>query len=159
MFKKLFSVATLGALLTSSAFGDDFLAKVSNGALSDNSAGVKVLNLNEMKDVKGGAFYHRLARLDNTRFQFWVASDGMYLTFSSITGQLKSNPDTDSVRNKMGFQGNGIVVVGLKDKYIPNSFYFALYDTKSQLPLNLIKPSMYNTYAQNEMRVFQLNAH
>ncbi|TKX28112.1 hypothetical protein [Campylobacter aviculae] len=54
MFKKLFSVATLGALLASSAFGDDFLAKVSNGTLSDNSAGVKVLNLNEMKDVKGG---------------------------------------------------------------------------------------------------------
>ncbi|TKX28574.1 bacteriocin [Campylobacter aviculae] len=54
MIKKLLSVATLGALLASSAFGDDFLAKVSNGALSDNSAGVKVLSLNEMKDVKGG---------------------------------------------------------------------------------------------------------
>ncbi|WP_232364885.1 hypothetical protein [Campylobacter aviculae] len=40
--------------MASSAFGDDFLAKVSNGALSDNSAGVKVLSLNEMKDVKGG---------------------------------------------------------------------------------------------------------
>ncbi|WP_232364892.1 hypothetical protein [Campylobacter aviculae] len=54
MIKKLLSVATLGALLASSAFADDFLVKVSNGALSDNSAGVKVLNLNEMKDVKGG---------------------------------------------------------------------------------------------------------
>ncbi|TKX32323.1 hypothetical protein [Campylobacter aviculae] len=54
MIKKLLSIATLGALLASSAFGDDFLAKVSNGALSDNSAGVKVLSLNEMKDVKGG---------------------------------------------------------------------------------------------------------
>ncbi|TKX33027.1 bacteriocin [Campylobacter aviculae] len=54
MFKKLFSVTALGALLASSAFADDFLAKVSNGALSDNSVGVKVLSLNEMKDVKGG---------------------------------------------------------------------------------------------------------
>ncbi|TKX30024.1 bacteriocin [Campylobacter estrildidarum] len=54
MIKKLLSVAALGALLASSAFGDDFLAKVSNGALSDNSAGVKVLSLNEMKEVKGG---------------------------------------------------------------------------------------------------------
>ncbi|TKX31159.1 hypothetical protein [Campylobacter aviculae] len=54
MIKKLLSIATLGALLASSAFGDDFLAKVSNGALSDNSAGVKVLNLDEMKQVKGG---------------------------------------------------------------------------------------------------------
>ncbi|TKX32687.1 hypothetical protein CQA76_03380 [Campylobacter aviculae] len=54
--KKLLSIATLGALLASSAFGDDFLAKVSNGALSDNSVGVKVLSLNEMKDVKGGYY-------------------------------------------------------------------------------------------------------
>lgn len=35
MIKKLFSVTALGALLASSAFGDDFLAKVSNGTLSD----------------------------------------------------------------------------------------------------------------------------
>ncbi|TKX31158.1 hypothetical protein [Campylobacter aviculae] len=54
MIKKLLSIATLGALLASSAFADDFLAKVSNGALSDNSAGVKALNLDEMKQVKGG---------------------------------------------------------------------------------------------------------
>lgn len=32
----------------------DFLAKVSNGALSDNSQGVKALSLDEMKQVKGG---------------------------------------------------------------------------------------------------------
>ncbi|HBD8843314.1 TPA: hypothetical protein KLA43_001801, partial [Campylobacter jejuni] len=33
-------------------FAGDFLAKVSNGALSDNSQGVKALNLDEMKQVK-----------------------------------------------------------------------------------------------------------
>ncbi|HIG0132005.1 TPA: hypothetical protein ACX8AC_001421 [Campylobacter jejuni] len=40
--------------MASSAFAGDFLAKVSNGALSDNSQGVKALNLDEMKQVKGG---------------------------------------------------------------------------------------------------------
>ncbi|RTJ50109.1 bacteriocin [Campylobacter jejuni] len=54
MFKKLASLLILGSLLASSAFAGDFLAKVSNGALSDNSQGVKALNLDEMKQVKGG---------------------------------------------------------------------------------------------------------
>ncbi|WHN17515.1 hypothetical protein QMK15_10010 (plasmid) [Campylobacter jejuni] len=56
MLKKLTSSLILGSLLVSSAFAGDFLAKVSNGALSDNSQGVKALNLDEMKQVKGGAF-------------------------------------------------------------------------------------------------------
>lgn len=54
MFKKLASSLILGSLLASSAFAGDFLAKVSNGALSDNSQGIKALNLDEMKQVKGG---------------------------------------------------------------------------------------------------------
>ncbi|TNO58269.1 hypothetical protein [Campylobacter jejuni] len=54
MFKKLASSLILGSLLASSAFAGDFLAKVSNGALSDNSQGVKALNFDEMKQVKGG---------------------------------------------------------------------------------------------------------
>ncbi|EAI6603466.1 hypothetical protein E5Z35_05895 [Campylobacter jejuni] len=54
VFKKLASSLILGSLLASSAFAGDFLAKVSNGALSDNSQGVKALNLDEMKQVKGG---------------------------------------------------------------------------------------------------------
>ncbi|KAJ9934679.1 bacteriocin, partial [Campylobacter jejuni] len=54
MLKKLVNCLILGSLFTSSAFAGDFLAKVSNGVLSDNSQGVKALNLNEMKQVKGG---------------------------------------------------------------------------------------------------------
>ncbi|EME4743991.1 hypothetical protein VYH51_001850, partial [Campylobacter coli] len=52
--KKIFALLALTSLLTSSAFAEDFLAKVSNGVLSDNSQGVKALNLDEMKQVKGG---------------------------------------------------------------------------------------------------------
>ncbi len=44
----------LGSLLASSAFAGDFLAKVTSGALSDNSQGIKALSLDEMKQVKGG---------------------------------------------------------------------------------------------------------
>ncbi|MDL0104308.1 hypothetical protein NYG95_08755 [Campylobacter felis] len=54
MFQKLFSVIALGALLANFAFANDLLAKLSNGALSDNSQGVKALSLDEMKQVKGG---------------------------------------------------------------------------------------------------------
>ena len=44
----------MGALFASASLADDFLAKVSNGALSDHSQGVKVLTQNEMSRVVGG---------------------------------------------------------------------------------------------------------
>ncbi|EHK8391459.1 hypothetical protein AB2T05_001762 [Campylobacter coli] len=52
--KKIFALLALTSLLTSSVFAEDFLAKVSNGVLSDTSPGVKELSLDEMKEVKGG---------------------------------------------------------------------------------------------------------
>ena len=52
--KKIFAFLALISLLTSSAFAEDFLAKISKGALSDTSPGVKELSLEEMKQVKGG---------------------------------------------------------------------------------------------------------
>lgn len=45
MFKKLLGVTALGTLLASSAFAEDILAKVSNGAISDNSQALKSLAL------------------------------------------------------------------------------------------------------------------
>ncbi|EOD7243941.1 hypothetical protein ACJ5F8_000984 [Campylobacter coli] len=52
--KKIFAFLALTSLLTSSAFAGDFLAKLTKGALSDTSPGVKELSLEEMKEVKGG---------------------------------------------------------------------------------------------------------
>ncbi|EHJ7839244.1 hypothetical protein KB145_001782 [Campylobacter coli] len=52
--KKIFAFLALTSLLTSSAFAEDFLAKLTKGALSDTSPGVKELSLEEMKEVKGG---------------------------------------------------------------------------------------------------------
>ena len=43
--KKIFAFLALISLLTSSAFAEDFLAKISKGALSDTSPGVKELSL------------------------------------------------------------------------------------------------------------------
>ncbi|EID4797177.1 hypothetical protein LB248_001650, partial [Campylobacter lari] len=66
MFKNVIKFATLSILISSSAIADDFLSKISNGALSDTSIGVKTLSLNEMKDVKGGAYFHRNSDYDFT---------------------------------------------------------------------------------------------
>ncbi|EKM7196264.1 hypothetical protein PVD85_000441 [Campylobacter coli] len=52
--KKIFALLALTSLLTNSVFAEDFLAKLTKGALSDTSPGVKELSLEEMKQVKGG---------------------------------------------------------------------------------------------------------
>ncbi|EJD2274146.1 hypothetical protein M1Q50_001793 [Campylobacter coli] len=52
--KKIFALLALTSLLTSSVFAEDFLAKLTKGALSDTSPGIKELSLEEMKQVKGG---------------------------------------------------------------------------------------------------------
>ena len=53
MNKILFSAVIL-AILASGAFAADLLASLTNGKISDNSPGVKVLSLEEAKQVKGG---------------------------------------------------------------------------------------------------------
>ena len=53
MNRILFSAVIL-AILVSGAFAVDLLASVTNGKISDNSHGAKVLSLDEAKQVKGG---------------------------------------------------------------------------------------------------------
>ena len=57
MKRFLFS-SFLVASLASSLFGADLLSKLTNGRVSDNSPGVKVLSLEEAKQVKGGYLYY-----------------------------------------------------------------------------------------------------
>ena len=52
----------LVASLASSLFGADLLAKLTNGKISDNSPGVKVLSLEEAKQVKGGYYLTKYTR-------------------------------------------------------------------------------------------------
>ena len=56
MKKFLFS-SFLVASLASSLFSADLLASLTNGKISDNSPGVKVLSLEEAKQVKGGYYF------------------------------------------------------------------------------------------------------
>ena len=57
MNKILFS-AVISAILSVNADAADLLASVTNGKISDNSPGVKVLSLEEAKQVKGGYLYY-----------------------------------------------------------------------------------------------------
>ena len=52
--KKFIFSSLLVSSLASSLFGTDLLASLTNGKISDNSLGVKVLSLEEAKQVKGG---------------------------------------------------------------------------------------------------------
>ena len=56
--KKFLFLSFLVISLSSSLFGADLLASVTNGKISDNSPGVKVLSLEEAKQVKGGYLYY-----------------------------------------------------------------------------------------------------
>ena len=55
--KKFLFLSFLVASLASSLFGADLLASLTNGKLSDNRPGIKVLSLEEAKQVKGGYCY------------------------------------------------------------------------------------------------------
>ena len=57
MKRFLFS-SFLVASLASPLFAADLLASLTNGKVSDNSPGVKVLSLDEAKQVKGGYLYY-----------------------------------------------------------------------------------------------------
>ncbi|OUT12604.1 hypothetical protein B9N64_08970 [Campylobacter concisus] len=53
MFKVL-KIAMIGGILVAGANAEDFLAKVTAGALSDISSNVKKLDVTDMNEVKGG---------------------------------------------------------------------------------------------------------
>lgn len=74
--KTLSNIIILSALLINFSFANDLLAKLSNGAVSDNSQGVKALNLDEMKQVKGGyAAQNRMAPF-LVGGGYWLARQG-----------------------------------------------------------------------------------
>lgn len=83
MFKKLFAVLSLSALFSTLSFATDLLAFYSNGKLTEKSPGVKVLSLEEKKQVKGGIMvgprYYHLAEFNNygeriSYTQYWIVT-------------------------------------------------------------------------------------
>ncbi|EED1946994.1 hypothetical protein ACTN5O_001622 [Campylobacter jejuni] len=121
MLKKLLSVAALGALLSSSAFAEDILAKVSNGAISDNSAGVKVLSLDEMKEVKGGYRFQRDSAFDYNA--------GSLSSYGYVVLNDNSN-DHREVSKQLGYSSNGYIVA--KYRYVNNQkdYYLQYFSSK-----------------------------
>ncbi|ECZ3106845.1 hypothetical protein F7N77_09125 [Campylobacter coli] len=121
MFKKLLSVVALGALLSSSAFAEDILAKVSNGAISDNSAGLKVLSLDEMKEVKGGYRFQR-----DSAFDYYAGSLSSY---GYVVLNDNSN-DHREVSKQLGYSSNGYIVA--KYRYVNNQkdYYLQYFSSK-----------------------------
>ena len=121
MFQKLFSIVALSALLVSFSFANDLLAKLSKGAVSDNSVGVKVLSLDEMKEVKGGVYtFNRASNYDNV---IGVRS------YAYIAGDSDKTPE--QFLQAMNISGNKIILA--KYRYVNNrkEHYLQSYDKSS----------------------------
>ncbi|ECQ5854496.1 hypothetical protein FZL71_08800, partial [Campylobacter jejuni] len=108
-------------LLSSSAFAEDILAKVSNGAISDNSAGVKVLSLDEMKEVKGGYRFQR-----DSAFDYYA---GSLTSYGYVVLNDNSN-DHREVSKQLGYSSNGYIVA--KYRYVNNQkdYYLQYFSSK-----------------------------
>ncbi|EKI2579589.1 hypothetical protein PDY30_000662 [Campylobacter coli] len=121
MFKKLLGVTALGTLLASSAFAEDILAKVSNGAISDNSAGVKVLSLDEMKEVKGGYYFKR-----DSAFDYGAGSLSSY---GYVVMNDSFHQDSNAVTQSLGYSSGYIVA---KYRYVNNQkdYYLQYFSSK-----------------------------
>ncbi|ELC2935462.1 hypothetical protein RIZ43_001220 [Campylobacter coli] len=121
MFKKLLSVVALGTLLSSSAFAGDFLAKVTNGALSDNSPGVKALSLDEMKKVKGGYYFKR-----DSAFDYGAGSLSSY---GYVVMNDSFHQDSNAVTQSLGYSSGYIVA---KYRYVNNQkdYYLQYFSSK-----------------------------
>ena len=130
MKKFLFS-SVLVASLASSLFGADLLASVTNGKISDNSPGVKVLSLDEAKQVKGGYYltkynrnivgnivYNNFELDNNTKLALGrTTNDSVYVGY-----RIMSNGRKDYYLNVR--QPNGVVIglVGWEARQIINDF-------------------------------------
>ena len=89
MSKKLFFGAVILAILNVNAFGADLLASLTNGKISDNSPGVKVLSLEEAKQVKGGLLYSYVGQLNQNEM----------LVLVRPLNEYELNPNYDEIRN------------------------------------------------------------
>ena len=85
MNKFLFS-AVISAILASGAFGADLLASATNGKISDNSPGVKVLSLEEAVTNSLSAPFRQLPGYSVTRnIGFNKSGAYTYFTYKVIT--------------------------------------------------------------------------
>ena len=88
MNKFLFS-AVISAILSVNAFGADLLTSLTNGKISDNSPDVRVLSLEEAKQVKGGLLYSYVSK--------WNQNEMLVLVRPFNNYEL--NPNYDEIKN------------------------------------------------------------
>ena len=93
MFKKLFFGAVISAILSVNAFGVDLLASVTNGKLSDNSPGVKVLSPEEAKQVKGG-YLERFVALSQNEIAVIIGPESLEELYPNLTSVTTLNANT-----------------------------------------------------------------
>lgn len=114
--------------LTSSLFatdGADLLGSLTNGKLSDNSPGVKVLSLKEAKQVKGGYYFERFTPADNygvfRSYSYLVTSDSdKKLGYASIGG-------SNELAEQMGFEKGTLIVARYRVVNGGKQYYLTAY--------------------------------
>ena len=106
MFKKIFIVFSVSALFSTLSFATDLLAFYSNGKLTENSPGVKVLSLEEKKQVKGG---YQVAFVNMQNFS------SSYLSIREIAAVVLPDPINEVA-------SGGLCGIGESSCYIPGSY-------------------------------------
>ena len=79
--------------MTSSLFGADLLSKLTNGKISDNSPGVKVLSLEEAKQVKGG-YLERFIALSQNEIAVIIGPESLEELYPNLASVKTLNVNT-----------------------------------------------------------------
>ena len=118
--KKLFNVMAILSFLSIVAFAEDFLAKVTKGALSDSDKGVRLLSIEEEGKVVGGYRFIRYSKYDHYGY-------GRSYAFVVTSGSNTYESAYD-VSREFGF--NGFIVA--KYRYMSGQKqYYLTYATPS----------------------------
>lgn len=113
MLKKFLGILTLSSLLLSGAYASDILALVSKGKISDTSAGVKVLSLEEEMQVKGGYIlsdYRFNVKSDRSAelyliFDYGSLGETAFVANHYVANELGYNPLANNISTFRGLCG------------------------------------------------------
>ena len=153
MKKFLFSSFLL-ASLASFSFGADLLASLTNGKISDNSPGVKVLSLDEAKQVKGGYVDYFMDIGSNELFVF------MKPTAEEVYPNIYNTNLTDAQRLEFSALGQEIykAVVSLNNTQLAPAIHNLGYTVKINVDNYRGNKSYYYTYGvavyDNNLRTY-----
>ena len=138
MIKKIFVALSLSTFLTSLSFAEDLLAFYTNGKLTENSPGVKVLSLDEKKNVKGGYVFKYESFKNKSTFE------------SEVHMILGLSPqEANYIRS-----GKGICTVGQSSCSNPSldrlvAYKQITYDSLSFYPMYIVKRKIeYSRYGK-----------